>query len=67
MHRLNLAPVGCQLKLIMAPVLSKFIADHPSLGVFLGKPGVLVAGGGTLLLWLASVHRTNQNRRYKQV
>lgn len=47
----------------MAPVLSKFIADNPSLAIFLSKPGVLLAGSGTLLLWLASVHRTNQNRR----
>jgi hypothetical protein len=48
----------------MAPVLSKLVSKSPSfLSSILGKPIAVTGGGLALLLWLASVHRTNQNRR----
>ncbi len=47
----------------MAPVLSKLVSNNPSLVGLLGKPLALTGGGLALLVWLASVHRTNQNRK----
>lgn len=48
----------------MAPVLSKLVGKSPSLlSSILGKPIAVTGGGLALVLWLLSVHRTNQNRR----
>ena len=48
----------------MAPVFSKLVAKSPSfLASFLGKPIVVTGGGLALLVWLASVHRNNNNRK----
>lgn len=49
----------------MAPVFSKLVAKSPInyLASVLGKPVAFTGGGLALLLWVASVHRNNNNRR----
>nr|QST14993.1 ABCD3 protein [Diaphanosoma celebensis] len=47
----------------MAPVLSKYLTSNPDIAGFLQKRIALTAGAVTVLFWIASVHRNNQNRR----
>ena len=48
----------------MAPALSKFLQSS-TLAVLVERKVALTACGFTLLLWLASVHRNNENRKYR--
>ncbi len=49
----------------MAPAWSKMLGADSSLASFMEKRVALAAGGLTVLVWLASVHQNNKNRRYR--